>query len=77
MIYGRVITAETNKQAALGETIFGIRTVKSLALEPQRRALWDERVAEAGQWRLAFGRLANWPQTLVDADRTLHVDRAS
>ncbi|RUX42289.1 peptidase domain-containing ABC transporter, partial [Mesorhizobium sp. M7A.F.Ca.US.014.04.1.1] len=34
-------------------------------LEPQRRALWDERVAEAGRARLAFGQLANWPQTLV------------
>ena len=39
--------------------------MKSLALEPQRKALWDERVAEAGKWRLAFGKLANWPQTLV------------
>jgi ATP-binding cassette, subfamily B, bacterial HlyB/CyaB len=39
--------------------------VKSLALEPQRRAQWDERVAETGKWRLAFARLSNWPQTLV------------
>src|SRR5207302_61591 len=39
--------------------------VKALGLEPQRKALWDERIAEAGKWRLAFGRLANWPQTLV------------
>ena len=39
--------------------------MKSLALEPQRKALWDERVAEVGKWRLAFGRLSNWPQTLV------------
>ena len=65
VIYGRVVAAETAKQSALGETIFGIRTVKSLALEPQRKALWDERIAEAGKWRLAFGKLANWPQTLV------------
>src|SRR6185437_8883093 len=39
---------------------------KALALEPQRKALWDERVAETGKWRLAFARLANWPQTLVN-----------
>ena len=65
VIYGRVLAAEVAKHAALGETVFGIRTVKSLALEPQRRALWDERVAEAGKWRLAFGHLGNWPQTLV------------
>ena len=65
VIFQRVVTAETNKSAALGETIFGIKTVKALALEPQRKALWDERVAEVGKWRLAFGRLASWPQTLV------------
>jgi subfamily B ATP-binding cassette protein HlyB/CyaB len=65
VVFGKVIAAETNKQSALGETVFGMKTVKSLALEPQRKALWDERVAEAGKWRLAFSKLANWPQTLV------------
>ena len=64
-VSARVVAAETDKQAALGETVFGIRTVKSLALEPQRKALWDERIAEAGKWRLAYGKLGNWPQTLV------------
>ena len=64
-IYASVARAETRKSAALGETIVGIKTVKSLALEPQRRAIWDECVAEAGSWRTAFSRLANWPQTLV------------
>ncbi len=65
VIYGRVVAAETAKQSALGETVFGVRTVKSLALEPQRKALWDERIAEAGKWRLAYGKLGNWPQTLT------------
>jgi len=65
VVFGKVMRAETDKSAALGETVFGIKTVKSLALEPQRRALWDERVAEAGRWRLALGRISNWPQTLV------------
>jgi subfamily B ATP-binding cassette protein HlyB/CyaB len=65
VLLARVIRAETDKSAALGETIFGVRTVKSLALEPQRKSLWDERVAEVGRRRLAFGKLANWPQTLV------------
>lgn len=64
-IFGKVILAETNKQAALGETIFGVKTVKALALEPQRRQVWDERTAEVGKWRLAMGKLSNWPQTLV------------
>ena len=64
-IFAKVVAAETMKNAALGETIFGIKTVKSLALEPQRKALWDERTAEVGKWRMALGRLSNWPQTLV------------
>ena len=64
-IFAKVVTAETNKNAALGETIFGIKTVKSLALEPQRKALWDERTAEVGKYRMALGRMSNWPQTLV------------
>ena len=64
-LYLRVVAAETWKAAALSETVVGIKTVKSLGLEPQRRAIWDERIADAGKWRLAFGQLANWPQTLV------------
>ncbi len=65
LVYAKVISAETMKQAVLGETIFGIKTVKSLALEPQRKALWDHRVADVGKWRMQMGRLSNWPQTLV------------
>jgi ATP-binding cassette subfamily B protein len=65
-VFAKVIVTEAEKAAALGETIFGIKTVKSLALEPQRRMLWDARVAEAGKSRLAFGKLANWPQTIVN-----------
>jgi ATP-binding cassette subfamily B protein len=64
-LYTQVTAAETWKSAALGETIVGIKTVKALALEPQRRALWDERVAETGRAHLAFARAANWPQTLA------------
>lgn len=72
-MYGRVALAESHKSAALAETILGIKTVKALALEPQRKALWDEKVAEAGAWRLAFGKLANWPQTLVNPIERLMV----
>ncbi|WP_407174839.1 peptidase domain-containing ABC transporter [Bradyrhizobium sp. STM 3562] len=64
--FAKVVVAEAEKAAALGETVFGVKTVKSLALEPQRRMLWDVRVAEAGKWRLAFGKLANWPQTIAN-----------
>jgi subfamily B ATP-binding cassette protein HlyB/CyaB len=65
VLYSRVTAAESGKSAALGETIVGIRTVKSLALEPQRSARWDECVAEAGKSQLDFNKLSNWPQTLV------------
>lgn len=65
LMFKRVVDAETRKNAALAETIFGIKTVKALALEPQRRAVWEETVAEAGKWRIGFGKTANWPQTLV------------
>jgi ATP-binding cassette, subfamily B, bacterial HlyB/CyaB len=65
VVFGRVVGAETNKQAALAETIYGIKTVKALALEPQRKAVWDERVAEVGKHRIALGKMANWPQTIV------------
>jgi subfamily B ATP-binding cassette protein HlyB/CyaB len=66
VLYGRVVVAETWKSATLGETIVGIKTVKALALEPQQLARWDETVADAGKWRIAFARLANWPQTLAN-----------
>ena len=75
VLYSRVTAAETWKAAALGETIAGIKTVKALALEPQRRALWDERVAETGKWSLAFGQLGQLAADLGDSDRTLHGDR--
>ncbi len=65
MVFNKVVLAETAKASALGETIFGVKTVKSLAIEPQRRAVWDDCVAEVGKWRLAFGKLSNWPQTIV------------
>jgi subfamily B ATP-binding cassette protein HlyB/CyaB len=61
----QLIQAEINKATVMTETVFGIRTVKSLALEPQRRALWDERVADAGKWRWRVALISNWPQTVA------------
>jgi ATP-binding cassette subfamily B protein len=63
--FAKVVKAETDRSSALGETIFGMKTVKALALEPQRKSLWDDRVAASAAARLAFGRLSNWPQSLV------------
>jgi subfamily B ATP-binding cassette protein HlyB/CyaB len=63
--YTKVTKAEQKKGAHLVETIYGMRTVKSLALEGRRRHEWDQRVAEATSARHAYGMLANWPQTLT------------
>jgi ATP-binding cassette subfamily B protein len=66
VLIGLQVQAEHKKMAVMTETVQGIRTVKTLALEPQQRQMWDERVAEATGWRLAAGRMANWPQTMID-----------
>ena len=65
-VIGRLTAAESLKGSVMVETVHGIRTVKSLALEPQRRAEWDERAAAAGQLKLQAGRLSNWPQTIIN-----------
>lgn len=62
---GRWITAETEKQQVIVETLHGIRTVKSLALEPQQRELWDVKVEASTRRKLEAGTLANWPQSIV------------
>ncbi len=64
-LIGAVQEAESAKSSVLVESVQGIRTLKSLALEPQRKAEWDSRVATAGERRLKAGRLANWPQTMI------------
>jgi ATP-binding cassette, subfamily B, bacterial HlyB/CyaB len=64
-VMGHLIQAEIAKAAVMTETVFGMRTVKSLAVEPQRRALWDERVADAGKWRWRVAVISNWPQTIA------------
>jgi ATP-binding cassette subfamily B protein len=60
----RVTEAETSKGSHLIETIYGIKTIKSLALEGRRRKEWDRRVAEATAARHDLGLMANYPQTL-------------
>ena len=62
----RLIDAESAKSSIMVETLHGIRTVKSLALEPQQSDNWDEKVAEATQAKLAVGRMANLPQMLIN-----------
>ncbi len=61
----RIIAAESAKGSVLVESIYGIRTVKALALEPLRAADWDRKVANATELNLEAGQLANWPATLT------------
>jgi subfamily B ATP-binding cassette protein HlyB/CyaB len=63
--YGRWMEAEVAKSNVLVETVHGIRTVKSLALEDTQREMWDQRTARAAGARQALGLVSNWPQTLV------------
>jgi ABC-type bacteriocin/lantibiotic exporter with double-glycine peptidase domain len=61
---GKIIGAECAKGSVLVESIYGVRTVKALALEPTRAADWDRRVAEVAHLYVEQGKLANWPATL-------------
>lgn len=63
-LHQRMVSAEHAKNSHLVETIHGIRTIKSLALEGRRRKEWDHHVAEAGEARHVLGLMANYPQTL-------------
>jgi ABC-type bacteriocin/lantibiotic exporter with double-glycine peptidase domain len=60
----KVVAAEAAKGSVLVETIYGIRTIKSLALEPARSAHWDRKVANTAEAFMAAGRLSNWPESL-------------
>ena len=64
-VFKEWMAAEIAKNTVLVESVQGIRTVKSLALEPQQRAMWDRRTADASGWKQALGNISNWPQTLV------------
>jgi ATP-binding cassette subfamily B protein len=57
--------AEGERQAYLVETIRGMETVKSLALEPRRRRDWDGRSAEAVSSQFRLGRLSAAAQSVT------------
>ncbi len=63
--YARVIEAEHRKSSMLIETIQGMRTIKSLAIEGRRRNEWDGRVADAVRAATDLQYLANQPQTIL------------
>ncbi len=61
----RAFDAEGKQNAYLVESVQGIRTVKSLAVERQRRRVWDRNVADSARLRREAGGLVNVVQTLV------------
>jgi subfamily B ATP-binding cassette protein HlyB/CyaB len=62
--YAKVIHAEQSKSTYLSETVYGMRTIKSLAIEGRRMHKWDQHVARSASARYEYGRLANYPPTL-------------
>ena len=50
--------AEGERQALLVETIHGMRTVKSLAIEPSHRKTWDSRAAYAVMMHFRVGKIS-------------------
>jgi ATP-binding cassette, subfamily B, bacterial HlyB/CyaB len=61
----KAFVAEGHQNAYLVETVQGARTVKSLALEPQRRRAWDRHVSNAARLRREAGAMVNLAQTAV------------
>ncbi len=63
--YGAVMGAEGARGAFLNQTISGIRTIKSLALEPRQRAIWDVHIARIAKLKLREGFVSTVIQTGV------------
>jgi ATP-binding cassette, subfamily B, bacterial HlyB/CyaB len=60
-----VEAAESERGALLVQTIHGIRTVKSLALDARQRHLWDVLTARVAKLRFAEGMFGNFLQAAV------------
>ncbi|KAB0680369.1 peptidase domain-containing ABC transporter [Aureimonas leprariae] len=56
--------ADGERQALLVETVHGMRTVKSLALEPRQRRIWDDRSAQAISMRFRVEKISTVAQSL-------------
>ena len=68
--FKRVIKAEQRRSAHLVESLHGIRTIKTLAVEGRRRREWDTLIAEVVESRYELGRASNVPRTF-----TMPIDR--
>jgi ATP-binding cassette subfamily B protein len=59
--------AEGDRQAFLVENIHGINTVKSLAIEPKQKKLWDDKAAGAVDKHFRVGTISNTAQSITKA----------
>jgi len=56
---------EGDRQALLVETVHGMRTVKSLALEPRQRRVWDDKTAESISVRFRVDKISTVAQAMT------------
>ncbi|MBF0460261.1 MAG: peptidase domain-containing ABC transporter [Magnetococcales bacterium] len=61
----KLYNAEGSRNADLVETVHGMRAVKSLALEPLRKASWDRKVANCISQRTSVGQFGAIASTLT------------
>ncbi|MEO6382614.1 MAG: peptidase domain-containing ABC transporter, partial [Nitrobacter sp.] len=57
--------AEAARQALLVETVHGMRTVKSLAMEPLQGRQWDDRCAQSTQMRFGVDKISASAQSIT------------
>jgi ATP-binding cassette, subfamily B, bacterial HlyB/CyaB len=62
---GRAIGARIKRGSFLYQTLSGMRTVKSLALEPRQRARWDSLTADVARKEYELGQKANSLRAIV------------
>ena len=72
----RLYQAEAQRQSLLVESVHGMRTVKSLNLEPRREEIWDDAAAQAVQSYVQVGKIslaANTFSQFVDKGLTVTI----
>lgn len=57
--------AESQRQSMLVESIHGIRTIKSMAIEPKQRKIWEQRSADVVMMNFGVGRMSLAAQTVT------------
>jgi ATP-binding cassette subfamily B protein len=66
--------AEGMRQAHLVETIYGVRTIKSLAMEPVRQSEWDTRLATSLRRLATVGRVSSAANVVTSAiDKVMQI----